>query len=49
LDADLRDKFVQHAQGLKVVCEGWDDNMGMVVSVPDELPDEQVNSLEDFL
>jgi hypothetical protein len=47
-DAGLRDQFVQHAQGLAVVCEARDDNMGMVVAVPDELADDQVNSLEDY-
>jgi hypothetical protein len=47
-DAALRDQFVEYAQGLAVVCKEWDDNMGMVVAVPDELSDEHVNSLEDY-
>jgi hypothetical protein len=47
-DAGLRDQFLQHARGLAVVCEGWDDNMGMVVAVPDELSDAHVNSLENY-
>ena len=47
-DAALRDKFVHHAQGLAVLCETRDDKMGMVVAVPDELADAQLNCLEDY-
>jgi hypothetical protein len=46
-DAGLRDRFAAYAKGLSVGCELQDDNMGMLVLVPDELSDELMNALED--
>lgn len=45
-DAGLRDRFVEHAKGQGVVCELRDDNMGLVVAVQEDLPDDLVNILE---
>lgn len=45
-DANLRDRFVEHAKGLGVACELQDDNMGWVVAVPEDLADDSVESLE---
>lgn len=45
-DANLRDSFVKFAQDLGVECASRDDNMGMVVEVPDDLTDELMDTLE---
>ncbi len=45
-DATLRDKFVEYAAGLGVVCDSRDDNMGLVVAVPEDLADKLTNHLE---
>jgi len=45
-DASLRDRFVEHARSLDVSCELQEDNMGMVVVVPDDLADELMEALE---
>lgn len=45
-DAALRDLFVEHARGQGVVCELRDDNMGLVVAVPEDLSDDLVDALE---
>lgn len=45
-DAALRDRFVNYSQELGVLCETWDDNMGMVVGVKDDLDDVLVDKLE---
>ena len=45
-DASLRDRFVEHAKGLGIACDLQDDNMGLVVAVPEDLADDLVESLE---
>lgn len=53
-DAALRDEFIAHAAGLGIACEcRADDGMGMdeavvtlLVSLPDDLPDEVLEALE---
>ncbi|MDA8260392.1 MAG: hypothetical protein M0Z99_32960 [Betaproteobacteria bacterium] len=45
-DAGLRDKFVQHVRGLGVQCTQQDDPLGLVVGVPEDLPDTIEASLE---
>jgi hypothetical protein len=47
-DADLRDKFVQHVRELGVPCTLQGDSMGMVVAVPEDLPEAIEESLETF-
>ena len=39
-DANMRDKFVEYATGLGVACDSRDDNMGLVVAVPEDLDDD---------
>jgi hypothetical protein len=45
-DADLRDRFVEYARSLGVTCVLQEDNMGLVVAVPEDLADDLVDSLE---
>ena len=45
-DANLRDKFVEYAAGLGVLCDSRDDSMGLVVAVPEDLADGLVDELE---
>ncbi len=45
-DAGLRDRFVQYAGELGVTCELRDDTMGLIVAVPEDLPDHLVDKLE---
>jgi hypothetical protein len=47
-DANLRDRFVQHASGLGVVCDCRDDNMGLVVAVADDLSDALTDAIENY-
>jgi hypothetical protein len=46
-DANLRDRFVEYARSQSVMCELQDDNMGMLVMVPDDLEDELNDRLEE--
>lgn len=46
-DANLRDRFVEYARSHSVMCELQDDNMGMLVMVPDDLDDELNDLLEE--
>jgi hypothetical protein len=45
-NANLRDRFVEHAKDLGVACDSRDDNMGLVVAVPEDLADDLVDNLE---
>jgi len=45
-DANLRDKFVEYATGLGVLCDSRDDTMGLVVAVPEDMADDLVDNLE---
>jgi len=47
-DATLRDKFVSYARQHDVPCTAIDDNMGLVVAIPEDLPDEVADSLEEY-
>jgi len=47
-DAELLGKFVNHARELGVECEKSDDSMGLMAVVPDNLPEHQAHSLEQF-
>jgi hypothetical protein len=46
VDAYRRDKFVESATGLDVACDSRNDNMGLVVEVPEGLADDLVDNLE---
>lgn len=45
-DANLRDRFVEHARRLDVDCELRDDTMGLVVALEEDLGDELEDSIE---
>lgn len=45
-DANLRDRFVEYAKGMGVACDLRDDNMGLVVAVPEDLADDLADILE---
>ena len=45
-EASLRDRFVEYAQNQGVACVLQDDNMGLVVAVPEDLADDLVDLLE---
>jgi hypothetical protein len=47
-DAALRDKFVAYATQHDVPCATMDDNMGMVVEIPEDIPEEISDKLEEF-
>lgn len=45
-DPSLRDQFVRHAHELGVKCILQDDDLGIVVAIPEDLPEEVTDSLE---
>lgn len=45
-DAALRDRFVNYASSRGVSCTLQDDNMGMVVAVPEDITEEIEEALE---
>ena len=47
-DASLRDKFIGYATQHDVPCTATDDNMGMVVEIPEDIPEEISDKLEEF-
>ncbi len=47
-DAALRDKFMNYAGQHGVPCTAIDDNMGMVVEIPEDIEEELADKLEEF-
>ena len=47
-DAALRDKFVNRARQHGVGCTATEDNLGMVVAIPEDLPEEVAEELENY-
>lgn len=47
-DAALRDKFVSRARQQGVACTATEDNLGMVVAIPEDLPEEVAEELENY-
>lgn len=47
-DTNLRDRFVQHANGLGVACDFRDDSMGLVVAVSEDLSDDLMDAIEAY-
>lgn len=47
-DTNLRDRFVKHANDLGVACDFRDDNMGLVVAVPEDLSDALMDDIENY-
>jgi hypothetical protein len=47
-DVSLRNKFVSYAMQHEVPCTAVDDNMGMVVEIPEDIPEEMSDRMEEF-
>jgi hypothetical protein len=47
-DAALRDKFVDFAQQRSVSCTVTDDHLGLVVSIPEDIPEDVAEQMEDY-
>lgn len=47
-DAALRDKFVNYVRQHGVACTALDDNMGMVVEIPEDIPEEMADRIEEY-
>ncbi len=47
-DAALRDKFVNYAKQHGVACTAVDDNMGMVVEIPEDIAEEMADRIEEY-
>lgn len=47
-DAALRDKFVNRARQHGVPCIATEDNLGMVVAIPEDLAEEVAEELENY-
>lgn len=45
-DTALRDRFIAYTESMGVSCIMWDDNMGMVVAVPEDLAEKTAEALE---
>lgn len=45
-DASLQNKFVEYAASLGIACTSHNDQMGMVVAVPEDIGENQENALE---
>lgn len=45
-DESLRNRFVEQAKAMEVICELRDDTMGMVVAVADDLDSDLLTTLE---
>lgn len=44
----LRDKFVSRAQQLGVPCTSTEDHLGMVVAIPEDIPDDTADTIEAY-
>ncbi len=47
-DAALRDKFVAYAKQRDVDCITSEDNMGLIVAISEDIPDEIADEIEDY-
>ncbi|HLP97038.1 MAG TPA: hypothetical protein VK149_01195 [Sideroxyarcus sp.] len=47
-DAALRDKFVTYAAEREVPCTATDDHMGLVVAIPEDIPEDVADELEEY-
>ena len=47
-DAGLRDKFVSYARQHDVPCNAIEDNLGLVVEVSEDIPEEMADKLEEY-
>ncbi len=47
-DAGLRDKFVAFAELRGLPCTSSDDNMGLVVAIPEDIPEQMSDEIEEY-
>ena len=47
-NAALRDKFIQYVEQRGVACAASDDPLGLVVAIPEDLPDDVFDDLEQY-
>jgi hypothetical protein len=47
-DAALRDKFVAYAEQRGVPCTASDDSMGLLVAIPEDIPEEVSDEIEEY-
>lgn len=47
-DVTLRDKFLKYVNDHELPCSAVDDNMGLVVEVSEDIPDDISDKLEEF-
>lgn len=47
-EAGLRDRFVRYAEQHGVPCNAIEDNMGLVVEVSEDIPEQMADRLEEF-
>jgi hypothetical protein len=47
-DATLRDKFVAFAEQRGVSCTAIEDNMGLVVAIPEDIPEDVSDDIEKY-
>lgn len=47
-DATLRDKFLAFAEQRDVPCTASNDSMGLVVAIPEDIPEDAADSLEEY-
>jgi hypothetical protein len=47
-DATLRDKFVAFSEQLEVSCIATEDNMGLVVAIPEDIPENVSDDIEEY-
>jgi hypothetical protein len=47
-DATLRDKFLAFAEQRDVPCTASNDSMGLVVAIPEDIPEDVADSLEEY-
>jgi hypothetical protein len=47
-DATLRDKFLAFAEHRDVPCTASDDSMGLLVAIPEDIPEELADEIEEY-
>lgn len=47
-DAALRDKFISYAEQHGVPCTAVEDNLGMVVEIPEDIPEATADKIEEY-
>jgi hypothetical protein len=47
-DATLRDKFLSYAEQRDVPCTASDDSMGLLVAIPEDIPEDLSDEIEEY-